>query len=129
MVNGVVVNYHEPPEAAKPTLRWRLYTFKNGEPLGDPLQVHRQSAYLFGREAKVADVRTDHPSCSKQHAVLQFRCVVFDAAVTSTRLAQEYRKDRSGWDARPLCATLLDGPGVYQRHVSQRGQGGASAVL
>lgn len=32
------------------------------------------SSYLFGRERRVADVPTDHPSCSKQHAVLQFRC-------------------------------------------------------
>jgi smad nuclear-interacting protein 1 len=35
--------------------------------------VHRQSYYLFGRDRKVADVPTDHPSCSKQHAVLQYR--------------------------------------------------------
>lgn len=40
----------------------------------DPLPIHRQSCYLFGRERRVADVPTDHPSCSKQHAVLQFRC-------------------------------------------------------
>lgn len=33
----------------------------------------RMSSYLFGRERRVADVPTDHPSCSKQHAVLQFR--------------------------------------------------------
>jgi hypothetical protein len=31
------------------------------------------TCYLFGRERKVADVPTDHPSCSKQHAVLQYR--------------------------------------------------------
>ena len=40
----------------------------------EPLPIHRQSFYLFGRERRVADVPTDHPSCSKQHAVLQFRC-------------------------------------------------------
>jgi hypothetical protein len=31
-VNGVVMVYGEPPEARKPSLRWRLYTFKNGAP-------------------------------------------------------------------------------------------------
>lgn len=41
--------------------------------LQEPLPIHRQSLYLFGRERRVADVPTDHPSCSKQHAVLQFR--------------------------------------------------------
>ncbi len=29
--------------------------------------------YLFGRDVSVADIITAHPSCSKQHAVLQFR--------------------------------------------------------
>lgn len=110
--------HQEPPEARKPTARWRLYVFKNGEPFGDPLHIHRcvelgntccrscgmtftwqavvlwqwlastcshpavrgalrecrMSSYLFGRERRVVDVPTDHPSCSKQHAVLQFRC-------------------------------------------------------
>jgi len=30
---------------------------------------------LFGRERLVCDVPVDHPSCSKQHAVIQFRQV------------------------------------------------------
>ena len=29
-VRGVVLVHGEPPEARKPGLRWRLYTFKNG---------------------------------------------------------------------------------------------------
>ena len=29
-VRGVVLLHQEPPEARKPGLRWRLYTFKNG---------------------------------------------------------------------------------------------------
>ncbi|CAN0560954.1 unnamed protein product, partial [Laminaria digitata] len=37
------------------------------------LHIHRQSAYLVGREKRVADIVVDHPSCSKQHAVIQFR--------------------------------------------------------
>lgn len=44
-------------------------------PADKPLFVHRQSAYLFGRERKVADIPIDHPSCSGQHAVLQYRQV------------------------------------------------------
>ncbi|KAK3139022.1 hypothetical protein QOZ80_5AG0376630 [Eleusine coracana subsp. coracana] len=74
-VAGVNMLYSEPPEGRKPDIRWRLYVFKGGEPLNDPLYVHRLSCYLFGRERKVADVPTDHPSCSKQHAVLQYRLV------------------------------------------------------
>jgi hypothetical protein len=149
-VNGVVLVYQEPAEAANPRQRWRLYQFKGGKPfqarmrghflvqfdplirrrktshlpaadqgrrlcyatssfdaaqytrqfellglkeskgkqpqlpasfeadigpLQDPLPIHRQSVYLFGRERRVADIPTDHPSCSKQHSVLQFRRV------------------------------------------------------
>ncbi|KAL5230195.1 hypothetical protein ABZP36_028971 [Zizania latifolia] len=74
-VSGVNLIYSEPPEARKSEIRWRLYVFKGGEPLNEPLYVHRMSSYLFGRERKVADIPTDHPSCSKQHAVLQYRLV------------------------------------------------------
>lgn len=44
-----------------------------GEPEKAPLYLHRKSCWLFGRDRKVVDVPTDHPSCSKQHAVLQYR--------------------------------------------------------
>ncbi|KAL3639945.1 hypothetical protein CASFOL_014913 [Castilleja foliolosa] len=74
-VRGVTLLFNEPPDARKPETRWRLYVFKGGEALNEPLYVHRQSCYLFGRERRVADIPTDHPSCSKQHAVLQYRQV------------------------------------------------------
>ena len=35
--------------------------------------LYRQSCYLFGRDARVADVPCFHPSLSKQHAVLQYK--------------------------------------------------------
>ncbi|KAK6919377.1 Forkhead-associated (FHA) domain [Dillenia turbinata] len=74
-MRGVTLLFTEPPDARKPDVRWRLYVFKAGEVLNEPLYIHRQSCYLFGRERRVADVPTDHPSCSKQHAVIQFRQV------------------------------------------------------
>jgi hypothetical protein len=43
--------------------------------LSELLYLHRQSAYLAGRDKMVADIHTEHPSCSKQHAALQFRQV------------------------------------------------------
>ncbi|KAK2387324.1 hypothetical protein P8452_25516 [Trifolium repens] len=72
-VRGITLLFNEPPEARKPDIKWRLYVFKTGEMLNEPLYIHRQSCYLFGRERRVADIPTDHPSCSKQHAVIQFR--------------------------------------------------------
>jgi smad nuclear-interacting protein 1 len=43
-----------------------------------PFYIHRQSAYLIGRDRKIADFPVDHPSCSKQHAVLQYRSMPFE---------------------------------------------------
>jgi len=75
-INGVVVRYSQPEEARKPKTKWRLYVFKGNEEL-PILYVHRQSAYLLGRDRKCADIPLDHPSCSKQHAVLQYRLMPY----------------------------------------------------
>ena len=80
---GVVIKYSEPPEARKPKKRWRLYPFKEGEALS-VLHIHRQSAYLMGRDRKIADIPIDHPSCSKQHSVLQYRLVPYQRENGST---------------------------------------------
>ncbi len=72
--NGVVIKYSEPEEARKPKKRWRFYVFKGEETL-PVLHLHRQSAYLIGKDRKVADIPVDHPSCSRQHAVLQYRFI------------------------------------------------------
>jgi len=93
--NGVVLKFVEPAEARAPNTRWRLYVFKKTrdpttvaqqqqqqqDPTRDDAQfleilhISKQSAYLFGREKKVADICVEHPSLSKQHAVLQFRAL------------------------------------------------------
>ncbi|KAF0710130.1 Aste57867_5581 [Aphanomyces stellatus] len=70
--NGVVMKWCEPPEARVPDKRWRMYVFKQDENIAT-LHLHRQSAYLFGRDKKVADAYLEHESISKQHAVVQFR--------------------------------------------------------
>ncbi|KAJ7189860.1 smad nuclear interacting protein 1 [Mycena pura] len=72
--DSTVLKYNEPPEARKPVLGWRLYVFKGDEQV-ELLHIHRQSAYLVGRDRLVADISVDHPSCSKQHAVIQYRFV------------------------------------------------------
>ncbi|KAJ1960589.1 hypothetical protein IWQ62_004171 [Dispira parvispora] len=74
-VRGVQVDYNEPPEARTPTKNWRLYVFKDGQQI-DMFHVDQHSAYMFGRDRRIADIPTEHPSCSKQHAVLQYRQLV-----------------------------------------------------
>ncbi|KAJ9271800.1 hypothetical protein DTO212C5_2225 [Paecilomyces variotii] len=77
-VNGtsVVLKYHEPPEARKPPAKdaWRLYVFK-GSDLLETVELGGRSCWLIGRERLVVDFPVDHPSCSKQHAAIQFRYV------------------------------------------------------
>ncbi|XP_077577977.1 smad nuclear-interacting protein 1 [Stigmatopora nigra] len=108
---GVVIKYNEPPEARVPKRRWRLYPFKNDEQL-PVMYVHRQSAYLLGRQRKIADIPIDHPSCSKQHAVFQYRVVEFTRADGTT-----------GRRVRPYIIDLASGNGTYlnnQRIEAQR---------
>ncbi|XP_067867281.1 smad nuclear-interacting protein 1 [Heterodontus francisci] len=108
---GVVIKYNEPPESRIPRKRWRLYPFKNDEPL-PVMHIHRQSAYLLGRQRRVVDIPIDHPSCSKQHAVLQYRLVEFT------------RSDGTpGRRVRPYIIDLGSANGTYlnnQRIESQR---------
>lgn len=76
-VNGVVLKYSEPGEARKPpgSQRWRLFVFKDKE-IVDTVDLNGNSCWLVGRDRAVADLPVDHPSCSKQHAVVQFRYVM-----------------------------------------------------
>ncbi|XP_075051526.1 smad nuclear-interacting protein 1 [Mixophyes fleayi] len=98
---GVVIKYSEPAEARIPKRRWRLYPFKNDEAL-PVMYIHRQSAYLLGRQRHIADIPIDHPSCSKQHAVLQYRMVQFTRA-----------NGTLGRRVRPYIIDLGSGNGTY----------------
>jgi smad nuclear-interacting protein 1 len=74
MYKGVLLKFQEPPEARTPTTKWRLYVFKGEEQI-ETLHIAKQSAYLLGRNEDIADILLSHPSCSSQHAVLQYRAV------------------------------------------------------
>jgi smad nuclear-interacting protein 1 len=71
-----VLKYHEPPEARKPSSKeqWRMYEFKKKD-LVDTVYLYQRSAWLLGRDDKVTDLHLEHPSISKQHAVIQFRYI------------------------------------------------------
>ena len=88
-VKGVVLKFTEPLDAAVPRSSrefWKVYPFKGEQSLGndrlhklnhfalEPVTLSsKQSCYLFGRDARVADIILENPSCSMQHAVIQFR--------------------------------------------------------
>ncbi|CAM6125309.1 unnamed protein product [Calypogeia fissa] len=114
-VRGVTLQFTEPPEARKPTTRWRLYVFKDGEPLNDPLYIHRQTCYLFGRERKVADIPTDHPSCSKQHAIIQYRLTEKeDADGMMSSKVRPYLMDLGSTNGTMLNSERLDPQRYYE---------------
>lgn len=85
-VSGVKLKYAPPSDAALPSEKWRLHVFKS-DGSEEVLPVHAASSYLFGRDRAVADVPTDHLSCSSQHAVLQYRRVVIDAGLPGAGVA------------------------------------------
>jgi hypothetical protein len=61
---------------------------------------------ILGRERKVADLPVDHPSCSKQHAALQYRLV-------------PYTRDdgTKGQRIRPYIIDLESANGTYVNNV------------
>ncbi|KAK1658851.1 SMAD/FHA domain-containing protein [Colletotrichum godetiae] len=73
---SIALKYHEPAEARKPPVRdqWKLFVFK-GADVVDTVDLNLRSCWLMGREAAVVDFAAEHPSISKQHAVIQFRHV------------------------------------------------------
>ena len=72
----IVLKYHEPAEARKPPTKdvWKLFVFK-GADIVETVELSLRSCWLIGRELAVVDLPAEHPSVSKQHAVIQFRYI------------------------------------------------------
>jgi len=51
-----------------------MYVFK-GKDLLHTIYLHERSVWLMGRDQKITDLFIEHPSVSKQHAVIQFRYI------------------------------------------------------
>ena len=49
-----------------------MYVFKKKEIL-ETIPLYTRSVWLMGRDQKITDLFLEHPSISKQHAVIQFR--------------------------------------------------------
>jgi len=71
-VNGAILKFTEPPDAKVPESKWNLYPFKGDQTLST-IPIYTQSCYLFGKDKRIADIFLENPTCSHQHAVIQFR--------------------------------------------------------
>lgn len=72
LTSGAVNTYVASEDSAMPVKRWVLIPLKGDEVL-ETIPLHRQEWYLFGKDRAIAHIPTDHPTCSRQHAVLQYR--------------------------------------------------------
>ena len=94
-----------------------MHSIADGEMFDKPLHIHRSSAYLFGRERKVADIPLDHPSCSSQHAVLQYRLVSIpsaDALAPPRRSVKPYLMDLEATNGTFLNGVRLEPARYYE---------------
>ena len=77
--NGVVLKYHEPPEARR-VKGWRIYVYKNGEEI-DVLELGGQSSYLVGRDRTVFSEDLAIVNCR-----LRISLLIIPRALSSMRL-------------------------------------------
>ena len=90
--------------------------------MGDPLSLASTAAcrgcdgLLFGRDRRVADIPTDHASCSKQHAVLLFRRTLTPADEHGTPRPRPYVIDLGSANGTKLNGRPID----PQRYVELR---------
>lgn len=111
MYKGVLLKFQEPPEARTPNTQWRVYVFKGEEQI-DTLHVSKQSAYLWGRNEEIADIPLQHPSCSSQHAVLQYRSLPHKE--TGKLTCQPYLMDLESTNGSFINGVQIDAARYYQ---------------
>ncbi|TLD19521.1 smad nuclear-interacting protein 1-like [Venturia nashicola] len=112
----IVLKYNEPPEARKPpaSQAWRMYIFK-GDDLVDTVPLHTRSCWLIGREGAVADLLVEHPSTSKQHAVIQFRhSVKVNEFGDRTNVVRPYLLDLESANGTELNGERLEGSRYFE---------------
>jgi len=110
---GAVLKFMEPADAQVPTIKWRLYPFKGDEAL-DPISLTHKSCYIFGRDKAVADIPVEHPSCSKQHAVIQFRGVELLKDEEKITIVKPYLMDLKSTNGTILNGTKIEDSRYYE---------------
>lgn len=94
----------------------------------ETLHVHRKSAFLVGRDKAVADILTEHESCSKQHAVLQYRLFQRESAdgLDVLQEVRPYVMDLNSTNGTRLNGRRIDGARYVELRVKDMLQFGDS---
>ncbi|KAK7204984.1 SMAD/FHA domain-containing protein [Myxozyma melibiosi] len=111
LYKGVSLQYAEPDDSRKPDKSYRFYVFKAGE-IVDTVRLDQQSVYLLGRDRTIVDLPLDHPSISKQQAVIQFRLVVEEVGFLGET---EDRVAPFVYDLGSANGTMVNGEKVKER--------------
>eukprot|EP01127_Copromyxa_protea_P009220 TRINITY_DN2158_c0_g1_i2.p1 TRINITY_DN2158_c0_g1~~TRINITY_DN2158_c0_g1_i2.p1 ORF type:complete len:392 (+),score=93.31 TRINITY_DN2158_c0_g1_i2:156-1178(+) len=130
---GVELVYTECEDGRIPVTKWRLYPMKDNAVI-EPYKIHKKSYYLLGRDRKVVDIPLDHPSCSKQHAVIQFRMISREDPDTLTmkRVNKPYIMDLGSTNKTMLNGTPIDSERyveLFERDVIKFGNSSREYVL
>ncbi|CCH40858.1 hypothetical protein BN7_392 [Wickerhamomyces ciferrii] len=74
-IKGTQLKYTEPEDSINPTDSpiYYLFIFKKNSKIPQEYKLNNKSYHLIGRDETIVDLSTDDESCSKQHAVIQFR--------------------------------------------------------
>eukprot|EP00698_Gefionella_okellyi_P001120 TRINITY_DN11011_c0_g1_i1.p1 TRINITY_DN11011_c0_g1~~TRINITY_DN11011_c0_g1_i1.p1 ORF type:complete len:702 (+),score=185.88 TRINITY_DN11011_c0_g1_i1:63-2108(+) len=64
--------YQPPPWSAQPKSAFRFEVLKSGQIIDD-IDLSEKPFYILGRHGELCDIVLDHPSSSRQHAVLQHK--------------------------------------------------------
>ncbi|EKX48972.1 hypothetical protein GUITHDRAFT_44954, partial [Guillardia theta CCMP2712] len=90
--------YEKPPWAGVPPadkFPYFLEVLKNGT-IVEKIDLQNKDAFLVGRNADVCDVVLDHPSISRQHAVIQLKedgeAFIYDMSTHGTRINKKQLK-------------------------------------
>lgn len=74
-IGGIQLKYTEPQDGCGPpkNQEYILYIFHPNTDTTNRYNLNTKHFHLIGRDEKVVDLKTDDDTCSKQHAVIQFR--------------------------------------------------------
>ena len=136
MTNGVRLKYSEPVDRRlQEKGRWRLYVFrKKRQNSGDrdkeieTINLDGQTMFMIGRDELVAHIPTLHDSCSKQHAVIQFKTSISALSSSSkSSIGMPYIIDLESTNKTQLNGRVIEESRFYELRHQDNLQFGASS--